>query len=303
MRPRRFRTSPGQRRFHTLPDADLLDLLYSAADRLPREVVDEVLRRTDRFLPLLHDIVADKTSWTQPLPEWWAVVHSTYILGAMETPEALTPLLCALRWADAFDCDWVTEDLPSMFGRLGDRAWSPVSTLARDQTAGPGARSIALCSMASIGLEESELLTEAVQLAARCLADPLEDLYLRQTAANLLVDFRVREHLESLRDFGREEARRRREDSEYQAVFFDWELDELLEADAEVSRLEYYRRDWLTFYDPEEVERRQERWSREQEAAPEPAAAESPSATRDLNAPCPCGSGRPHAHCCYLRVH
>ncbi len=287
--------------FRSLSDDELVDLLYTLGDRVPRAVVDEFLRRGPRTLPALAGIVADKRGWTQPLPEWWAVVHATYLLGAFATPECLVPLLCALRWADAFDCDWVTEDLPSMFGRLGGEAAGALSRVLEDVTAGPGARSIALASLAAIALDEPALERELLDTAARLAGDPGEELYLRQTAANVLVDFRSHRHEALIRAFGREEAERRRDDPEYDGVFYDWEVDELLAGSG--PNADYYRRDWLVFYDPDEIERRQQRWRREQEEDRARELAPGPPAGKDLSAPCPCGSGRPFAECCYLKVH
>jgi hypothetical protein len=220
----------------------------------------------------------------------------------METPDALIPLLAALRWADAFDCDWVTEDLPSILGRLGAAAADPLRSVARDPTAGPGARSIALASLAAASLAAPFLREGVVEHAAQVLADASEPLYLRQTAANVLVDLGAREHGALLRRFGKEEAERRREDAEYQGVFYDWEVDELLDGSGETSA-EYYRRDWLGFYDPEEIAHRQDRWAREQEEAQQEQPSEAAPHRRDANAPCSCGSGRPYGECCYLKVH
>ncbi|GAB4259377.1 MAG: hypothetical protein Kow0092_07580 [Deferrisomatales bacterium] len=289
-------------RFRSLSDADLIELLYTAGDRLPREAVDEIVGRGGRMIGPLAAVVADKAAWTQPLPEWWAVVHASYCLGAMGSPEVLVPLLTALRWADAFDCDWVTEDLPSMFGRVGPPAYEPLRAVVRDVTAGPGARSIALASMAAVSLSAPYLREEVLGAAARILRDPTEHLYLRQTAANVLLDFRSTAHRDLLLAFGREEAERKRADREYQGVFYDWEVDEILTEEDPATGLEYYRRDWLIFYEPEEIERRQDRWRREREEA-EQQATEVQLPRRDMDALCSCGSGRPFSQCCYLKVH
>ncbi|GAB6061848.1 SEC-C domain-containing protein [Deferrisoma palaeochoriense] len=291
-------------RFRGLTDDELVELLYTAGDRLPREAVEEFLRRGDRMLPRLAEIVSDKRAWTQQLPEWWAVVHATYILGAMETGDALVPLLTALRWADAFDCDWVTEDLPSIFGRIGDVAHVPLMRIVADVTAGPGARSVALASAVAAAIGHRRRTREVTETAAAILRSPQEPLYLRQTAANVLVDLKARRYRDLLLAFGREEAARHRDDPDYQGVFYDWEVDDLLEDRTGDAGLEYYQRDWLTFYDPEEIEKRQERWRREEQEA-ESAGEPVPShpARPDLGAPCPCGSGRPFGHCCYLRMH
>jgi hypothetical protein len=298
------RASGERRRFQALGDSDLLDMLHSAGDRLPREAVDEILRRGPRMIPLLNAVVTDKAAWTQPLPDWWAVVHATYVLGAMERPETLLSLLAALRWADAFDCDWVTEDLPSIFGRMGAPAYPSLRSVLEDATAGWGARAIALASMAAVALTAEYLRDDVIQRSVRTLADPEEDLYLRQTAANVLLDFQVRNQRDLLIRFGEEEAARKAEDPEYRGVFYDWEVDEYLDgADPTRSTREYYSRDWLTFYDPDEIERRQDQWRREQEeSADEPDRPQHPPA-RDLQRPCHCGSGQPFDRCCYLKVH
>lgn len=290
------------RRYQALSDHDLLDLLYTAGDRLPREAADEILRRRERTTQELCDLVTDKAAWSQPLPEWWATVHATYLLAAMEDPHVLVHLLTALRWADAFDCDWVTEDLPSMFGRLGEPAYLALSGVIDDVTAGPGARAVALASAAAAALEDPQRLDAVLDKAASLVAQDNESLFLRQSAANLLLDFHATRYGDLLRRFGKEEAERRKEDPEFQGVFYDWEVDELLSEDSG-QNLEYYRRNWMAFYDPEEIEHRAERWRREQEEGAATDGPASDAAPRDLRAPCACGSGRPFEQCCYLRVH
>jgi hypothetical protein len=269
-------------RFRSLIDSDLVELLYTSGDRLPREAVDEFLRRGPKMLPRLHSIVAEKSSWTQPLPEWWASVHASYILGSMEDSAALLSLLMALRWADAFECDWVTEDLPSMFGRIGLPAYEPLRAVADDATAGWGARSIAISGL---------------------LAAEEEDLYLRQTSANILLDFQAVQYRELLAKFGEEESARKQEDPEYRGVFYDWELEEVLTGEGTAEDLEYYQREWLVFYEPEEVERRQQRWDREATEAGAEVPEEEGGPRQDITAPCSCGSGKPFDRCCYLKVH
>jgi len=292
-----------KRRFRSLSDSELVDLLYTAGDRLPREAVDEILLRKRRMLPRLAEIVVDKTSWTLAVPEWWAVVHATYILGAMGDRDALVPLLTALRWADAFDCDWVTEDLPSIFARFSPAAWGLLEAVARDVTAGEGARSIALAGLACLSLDSPHLKEEVLHFAAQTLSDEREGLYLRQTCANLLIDFCAVEHREPLLAFGRDESDRKRADPEYSACFYDWELDELLKGAEDGSALEDYRRDCLGFYDPEEIATRQERWAREQEEAEDEQHPGGSFPETDPSSPCPCGSGWPFDQCCYLKVH
>jgi hypothetical protein len=293
--------------FRTLGDAELIELLHTAGDNLPREVIDEFMERGHRMIPFLFVIVSDKTGWTRPLPEWWAVVHASYILGAYETAEAMPGLLAALRWSDAFDCEWVTEDLPGMFGRLGKAAYGPLLAVVRDIPAGWGARSIALSGMAGAALTAPFLKESFLEFAARLVAEPTEALPLRQTAANILLDFRSKTHRKALIKFGKEEAQRKEEIPHYEGAFYDWEVDEFLEVEGSSADLEFYERDWLVFYDAEERERRHDYWAEEQkkseaEREPEQAGEEAFEPERYFSQ-CPCGSGRSFRDCCMRKIH
>lgn len=294
-------------RFVNLADTELIDLLHSMGDGLPREVAEEILARGPRMIPYLYVIVSDKSSWTRFLPEWWATVHSTYLLGAFSTVETIPALLSALRWADAFDCEWVTEDLPSMFGRLGEPAYGPLLSVVRDVSAGYGARAIALTSMASIALKTKILKTPFLDLAAGILSDVTEPVPLRQAAGNILLDFRAGHHREALVKFGREESRRKEDIPEYEGVFYDYEVDEILGSEDLDGDLAYYSRDWMVFYDAEERERRREFWDEEQVSYGRehlnPEENGQRSHDRADHSLCPCGSGRHFKDCCIKRVH
>lgn len=292
-----------EKTFRSLSDAELIELLHTAGDGLPREIVDEFLERGHRMIPYLFVIVSDKGGWTRPLPEWWAVVHATYILGAYETPEALTGLLSALRWADAFDCEWVAEDLPSMFGRLGKTAYGPLLSVVRDVSAGWGARSIALSGMAGTCITAHFLRESFLEFAARLAGDQGEALPLRQTAANILLDFRAKQHRKVLVRFGREESQRKEEIAGYEGAFYDWEVDEFLEADESGEDLEYFERDWLVFYDAEERERRRDYWAEEQKKAEAERPDEEVFESERYFSHCPCGSGKPYRECCMRKMH
>lgn len=130
--------------YQEFSEDELTGLLFSEEDRLPRAAVDEFVRRGEKMVSFLSEIVSDEFKWTKEVPEWWAVVHATFILGALGTESAIIPLLRALRWADAFDCDWVTEALPAMFGRIGPAAIPLLKTMAADQTNGWFVRVVAV---------------------------------------------------------------------------------------------------------------------------------------------------------------
>ncbi|TAL16819.1 SEC-C domain-containing protein [bacterium] len=289
--------------FKALTDGELIELLFISGDSLSHDAVDEFLERGQRMIPLLNHIAADKNSWTRPMPEWWAVVHATYILGSFESTDTLPGLLGALRWADAFDNEWVTEDLPSIFGKVGRPAYGHLLAVAQDFSAGWGARSIALSGLAAIGIRDKLLLPGVLDFAAKIVENETEPLPFRQTAANVLLDFRSKRHSRILKKFGREEALRRDEIASYEGSFYDWEVDEFLSSDN--NDLEFYERDWLSFYDPEERQRRQEYWEEERETRDredkDNGRALFPSQREQSN--CLCGSGLPYEDCCMRKVH
>jgi hypothetical protein len=284
-----------------MSDGELVELLHTQGDGLPRDVVDEFLDRGPRMIPLLYVIVGDKGSWTQPPPQWWAAVHATYILGAYESPETLSPLLAALRWADAFDNEWVAEDLPSILGKLGRAAYAPLQAVARDVSAGWGARSLALTSLAAVTITAPFLRKEFLSYAAQIAADVAEPVPLRQAAANILLDFRAKEHRSVLLRFGKEEAQRKEELPDYEGAFYDWEVDQFLKAEDRAADLAYYEQDWLVFYDPEERQHRRDYWAETEAEASKSQPAEPRKGHRVTL--CPCGSGKPYEECCVNKLH
>lgn len=295
------------KRFRNLADIELIDLLHSMGDGLPREVVDEVLDRGQRMIPYLYVIVSTKHAWTRPIPEWWATVHASYILGAFETPETLPALLSALRWSDAFDCEWVTEDLPSMFGKLGQVAYGPLQAVVKDLPAGWGARSIALSSMAAVAMKAEFLKPQFLDYAAAILSDHTEPVPLRQAAANILMDFRSYRHKKLLVDFGAEESGRKEEIPDYEGVFYDFEVEEFLTNDDHLADQEYYQRDWMMFYDVEERERRRDFWEEEQlhfaRSVEEQGVFKAGFDKLSGSSQCPCGSGKKYSDCCVKKLH
>ena len=244
-----------------LTNEELTDLLFSREDRLSRTAIDEVIGRGGEIVPLLADIVMDRLTWTEELPEWWAPVHATYALGAIATPETLTPLLSALRWSDAYDNEWVTEDLPSIMGSLGDISYGALKAVAKDRSAGWSARSIAMDGLGSQALRFPRKEEEVVSLLGAMLADRTEEHGARRAAAFVLIDFRRVDFKDGLLELAADEVRRQHEDPSYKPAF----TPDGLERDLSSQRiaLDAYIRDWLLFYTAEEISRRQERWDRE----------------------------------------
>lgn len=301
--------------YKRLHNEELIDLLFTQEDRLPLAAIEEVVRRGQEIVPFLADVVMDRNVWTVDPPDWWATVHATYALGAIGGVTVLVPLLAALRWSDAYDNEWVTEDLPSILGSLGALSYDPLVDVLHDRSAGWSARSIAMDALSSHAIRTPEREEEVMQLLGRVLRDVTEEHGARRSAAFVLLDFRRADYRKELISIAEAEARWQEQHPDYHPAFTPEEVRRDL-ASPRVG-LEMYTRDWLDFYDPSEILKRQQRAGEEERRSRPETAAVGPQTARDAthpamrsdailisrNEPCPCGSGRPYKRCCLQKLH
>ncbi len=252
--------------YRIMSNDDLMDTLFTSGDRLPREAVDEFLWRGCGLVPQLASIVSGSFYWNASLPRWWAVVHAVYILGSIGTPDTVLPLLKALRYAEACENDWITDELPSIFGRVGSFAIDGLRKIAGDVTCGWFGRAVALESLAAVSILHPDAEEEIFRFIHACFLNENEEWQLRQSAGHILLDFLRAECRNDLVAFGKEEKRRRDEDPSYRFAFIDDEVEH--EFAHGTKSLDPYTRDWMSFYDPEEIERRMKRWEEEKKQAP-----------------------------------
>ncbi|TLD43262.1 MAG: hypothetical protein JETT_0431 [Candidatus Jettenia ecosi] len=290
--------------YQTLNDESLVKLLFTEADQLPRKAVDEFVRRGERMIKPLKEIVSNESCWTNSIPEWWAVIHAVFILGAIDTKEAVLPLIRALRQAEAHDVDWITTVLPSIFGKLGIPAIDELKKIVKDKTNDWRVKDSVVMGLAAITINHPEIEDDIFPLIHSVLIDTEEDIDARECAGNVLLDFVRSEYKESLLAFCEEE--KKAEEDEFEIVAFS-EKDVKEVFSTNEKNLYHYTKDWLSFYDEDEIKKRQERWRREEEEEEleyleedeeflEPFAPEKKKIGR--NEPCPCGSGKKYKKCC-----
>lgn len=232
---------------------NLLIELFTSADQLGRASVDELILRADELLPELKQLVMDRHAWQTEVPEWWAPVHATYILGAIGGERVVTALLSALRWSDAFDNDWVTEVLPAIFGSLGEVARIPLEQVLADESAGIGARGLALDGLAAQSLWHPQLETTNMPKIISLFRNRKTALELRLAAASILLDFRYRDLRDELVSFVELDAKQNLQHMDLLTLSAD-KIDAEL---AQAFRAEtYYKHDWLSFYDSAKVSQR-----------------------------------------------
>jgi hypothetical protein len=295
--------------YQELDDDQLISLLFAEEDRLPRAAVDEFIRRAERMLAPLAGIVIDEESWTKPLPDWWAPIHATFILGAIRTVETVPPLLKALRHSSKHDCDWVTTQMSSIFRKIGVPVVDGLKEIAGDKESSWHERSLAIGGLAAVTIDNQEIEPDIFGFIGSIFQDGGEDRDIRQTAGNVLLDFQRREFRDHLLAFGIEEREAKKRDFFY-PVAFDAQDVERAFGERE-KNLWHYTLDWLEFYQDTEIDRRQRRWEREKRAretgednrserivssGPRPFVYDKPKVGR--NDPCPCGSGKKFKKCC-----
>lgn len=282
---------------------ELIDLLFTEEDRLPLSAVQEIVYRSSETFPLLSEIVVDKILWTAEPPDWWAPIHATYIVGAIGGPDSLGPLMSALRWSDAYDNEWVTEDLPLILGALGDTSWGAIKIASMDRPAGWSARSIAMDALGSQAFRFPNREEEAMRLLGGILKDTKEDYGARRSAAYVLLDFRRANFKRELIAFAKEEDAVLQQYPEYRVAFTPKDV----ERDLATPRLgvEVYARNWMEFYSPEEIARRQAEWARDSGADPAVTAANMGRQAFIVGREdaCPCGSGKSYKRCCWRKLH
>lgn len=232
------------------------------------------------------------------------MVHATFLLGAIGGKEAVVPVLTALRWADAYDCDWVLEAIPSICGRLGLDALELLSMMAKDLTSGWYVRCIAMEGMAAIAHRHPEAAERVLEEIGGFLNDPDEDRYIRASAGHILLDFRMDAWRDTLMTFAQMEEARQKEGPFDTPDFVQKDVEEAFNSPGK--ELYFYTRDWMNFYEPEEIARRQKRW-KEEDRKKTREGNTSASVVREgpkigRNDPCPCGSGKKYKKCCLNKV-
>lgn len=297
--------------YQKLDDYDLINYLFTEGGRLSRIVVDEFLRRGQRIITRLSDVVSEKYNWSQPNEndDWWSVIHAVYILGTIGTPDTVVPLVRALRLADAYDNEYVIDELPSIFGKIGMPALDYLKRLAEDKTSGNQSRIVAILGLAAITINNTKAGDKAFPCIYSIFQDEEEEQDVKDCAAHVLIDFLRIEYKDALLAFARENQKL---EEEFRGMSF-FKVDEIEDAFAKNEKnLSHYMHDWMSFYDEDQIEQRQECWEEDPTGMTEedeydeedyfdenilrPFVKEVQEIGR--NEPCPCGSGKKYKKCC-----
>lgn len=321
-----------ERGYETLTDDELLRLLETEEDRLPRDAVDEFVRRAERMVEPLTAICRDEAAWQKDGATLWAAIHAPCILAAIGGERVLCGLLAALPHAQRRHIEWVTEELPPMFGAVGPAAADGLMALVADEKQPSMVRWLAATCLGGVAVRH-EAERDRVLDFLRDVAGRGDDYEVRGGAGLVLLDFLRPDDRETLQSLGKEIE----EGAGPMPLFAAGDVDEAYETGR--TGHEHYVGDWLSLYDPAAIADRQARWKREDAAQ---AARERQAAGRDTsglllktqpgpssgtraahqqgeghglrgtspttvlparlktgrNDPCPCGSGKKYKRCC-----
>lgn len=302
--------------YNNLSTQELLKKLDELGDQVPMELVQAILAKEQEAVILLCDILQNNDYWEAEGNKQWMPLHAVKLLGMLADPKAIPQLVNTLILACEVDDDWIMEDLPTVFGRMGPPAIPPLEEFINDyegdntlwwsrSTAVGGLVAIALCNP-----HEKEHILSFLH----ALFSEKEDMEFLSFAAGSLLDLGDPSSLTIL-----DEAFNRGIIDEYII-----NRDDLL-ADR-VRPFNMYDNDLLFFYNPEQVSIRQARWENEKKEKEGYAAQklEQQEKTTSIelkrlevvntlnkrnvlpisgkigrNEPCPCGSGKKFKKCCF----
>ncbi len=309
-----------------LTPEELLELLARDEDRVPRNAIDECIRRGDAFVPALERILQDH-SWQDndtPDGEWWRLLHATMILGAMPTETAGLLLAGHMRAMSLHDDqnlqEWLSSEWPALFCNKPPGVLAQVRAIVEDRSLEWYVRSNAIDAMLAMEQQRGAAeLEEALDRLASAAQDKSDDHDFCLFAASALLDFPRPRHRALLDALAKQQSGQK-----FGAVFLMNDVADACAAAQDQPRSYLRRNDPWQFYDPQAIAQRQQRWAGEDRKALEREArlSNEKEDVEDIeddnnhgytetyvrgspkigrNDPCPCGSGKKYKKCCLPR--
>jgi hypothetical protein len=137
--------------------------------------------------------------------EVWAPMHAWRALGQMRAEEAVVPLLTFLRTAE--DDEAAAEELPAVFGMIGQAAIRPISEFLSDRSNPEAAVSTALLGIKEIAARHPECRAECVGILVRMLESQAEmQPSIGGFAVSALIELQAVEAIDAIRDAFRRDA-------------------------------------------------------------------------------------------------
>ena len=308
------------------PD-ELLKLLARDEDRVPRNAIDECIRREDVFVAHLERVLQSH-SWqdSESRGEWWRLLHAAMILGAMPTEAAGLLLAGHMRAMSVHDDqnlqEWLSGYWAALFRNKPPDVLARVRNLVEDRSLEWYIRSNAIDAMLAMEQQRGAAeLDNALDRLASAAQDKSDDHDFRFFSANALLDFPRPRHRAMLEALAKQQSAHK-----FGAAFLINDVADAYATAQDQPQSHARRNDPWQFYDPQAIAQRQERWAKEDREALERQARLNsepvvvgngygndnddyghtetyvrPTPKIGRNDPCPCGSGKKYKKCCLPR--
>ena len=311
------------------PD-ELLELLARDEDRVPRNAIDECIRRGDAFVPHLEHTL-NSYSWQNSSAEgpWWRLLHAAMILGAMPTEAAGLLLASHMRAMSVHDDqnlqEWLCGYWPALLRNKPPEVLAQVRAIVEDRSLDWYIRSNAIDAMLAMEQQRGTAeLESALDRLASAAQDKSDDRDFCLFSASALLEFPRPRHRALLEALAKQQS-----GEKFGAVFLLSDVTRAYANKQEPPLSHLRHNDPWKFYDPQAIVQRQERWADEdrkaleRETRPDGEQEEEedgddygidddddygptetyvrPSPKIGRNDPCPCGSGKKYKKCCLPR--
>ena len=298
----------------SMDEQALFALVTSNNDRLPLEVVHACASRAEAMVQLLRQHLENDSNWDNEVNDgdWWGLLHAVFILGLIPGDASARALLEGFRRI-TFDSnnnltDWFSSYWPALCRNKTAYTTDAMRQIAEDNQLDWYPRSAAVqCVVADASDRGPAQLEDAIDWLASLCIDESHDQEFRVMAGHTLLDHpreRHRKVMERLVELQEPDS---------------WLGNSYNRDDIDRSFSRGGKPEWKSFdnpwrfYDPVEIQRRQQRWlkeDREQEQERfglddwrpvKTYVREQPKIGR--NDPCPCGSGKKFKKCCMSKLH
>ena len=274
-----------------LLDDQFFSLIFTSEDRLGMDYVEEAKSRKENMLPFLSRVLSEEKNYQLEGEAFWGVIQAVYLLGIFGDLRGFDALVSASRFGTVYDIDWIPDVLPECYFRMGKDIIPRLMTQI-DKEKYSGILTIcsevyALWNFWDYYPEEKEKIEEFL---LRVLEDPGID---SETRALLIYDF-IRLGRCDLKPLFEEYFQKGQVDLE---VIGREDLDYFL---GKAPESPGYHRDLEGFYRPESLEKRQQRWEKEDKEREQHRVEEfilENYRNISRNDPCPCGSGKKFKKC------
>lgn len=292
--------------------AELIENMVHDEDRVPRNVIDECVRRGDQIIDGLacYAVPSDELE-NEKTGYWWLRLHAMMILGLIPGERAGMLLVDFIRNMCRDEDDNLQEWFSCNWPALMDNKPAPIISLLRDICMDRKIDYYMRTNLTDVVIADAlrqgeKALEQTLDWAAQLAADNEEDWDYRLCTANTLIDFPRERYRELLNKLAAEQ-------SGFGVHFDKNDIDKAYKKNKDQPGWEHFSNPWC-FYDPQEIEERQYRWQEEALQKEtnreiedllkgnldyhyhEPYQREIPKIGR--NDPCYCGSGKKYKKCC-----